>query len=119
VRRYALRFVLPNPIRLVLTGIKDAYLLARLLGDPSTTRSTLPSALQAYEAVRLPHTHEILHGSRLNGKNFDLTGPYGEDITQIGKSIVEVTKWMSELDPEDDLKKALKLMKELNEKNGE
>ncbi|EIN11914.1 FAD/NAD(P)-binding domain-containing protein [Punctularia strigosozonata HHB-11173 SS5] len=48
-------------------AIDDAYLLASILGNRSTTISTLPAALQAYQTIRLPMANHVLEQSRVSG----------------------------------------------------
>ena len=89
-------------------------MIACLLGHSSTTKANVTSALRAYEAIRLPRTHDVMLGSRQNGLNFEFNGEYGDDLKGIPKSIKEVTRWISELDPEEDAQAALKKMEEFN-----
>ena len=48
-------------------AIEDAYILAALLAHPSTTLSTLPTALKVYESIRLPFANRVQKASRNNG----------------------------------------------------
>ncbi|KAL1712428.1 hypothetical protein EV715DRAFT_277991 [Schizophyllum commune] len=48
-------------------AVKDAWLLAHLLGDPSVTRDTIPKALRVYDAARRPVAQDVQERSRFNG----------------------------------------------------
>ncbi|KAL1752869.1 hypothetical protein FB107DRAFT_292847 [Schizophyllum commune] len=48
-------------------AVEDAWLLARLLGDPSVTRDTIPEALHVYDAARRPVAQDVQERSRVNG----------------------------------------------------
>ena len=98
------------------SNLQDAILLSRLLGDPGTTKADLPAALMAYEATRLPRTHSVVRASRENGLDFEMNGECGEDLPRVGARISELTSWISNLDPEVDIRAALSRLKELKEK---
>ncbi|KZV60918.1 FAD/NAD(P)-binding domain-containing protein [Peniophora sp. CONT] len=55
-------------------AMEDAYVLARLLTHPSTTRSTLPQALQAYNRSRLDFSTELVHKTNHVGSLYEFTG---------------------------------------------
>lgn len=54
--------------------MEDAYVLARLLTHPSTTRSTLPQVLQAYSRSRLDFSTDIVHKTDHVGKLYEFIG---------------------------------------------
>jgi len=49
---------------------KDAYILATILGHPSTTRETLERSLDVFDRVRRPLALQVQEKSRLNGQRF-------------------------------------------------
>ncbi|KAF8075333.1 hypothetical protein FPV67DRAFT_1728536 [Lyophyllum atratum] len=55
-------------------AIEDAYILATLLGHPTTTRDVLHRALGAFDQVRRPKALEIAARSRRNGQLFTFHG---------------------------------------------
>lgn len=64
-------------------GIEDAYVLAALLAHPRTTRETLPVALKAYEAIRLPFAIDVQRRSSRSGRLLQLIeapaeGPFAQ-----------------------------------------
>ncbi len=69
-------------------AMEDAYILARLLTHPSTTRAALPQALQAYNQARLAFSTDIVHKTRRCDRLYEFTegpmpsGPDDEDGIQ-------------------------------------
>lgn len=55
-------------------ALEDAYVLARLLIHSSTTRSTLPQALQAYDLSRLHFSTELVRKTNRMGSLYEFTG---------------------------------------------
>ncbi|KAJ7097196.1 hypothetical protein B0H15DRAFT_33887 [Mycena belliarum] len=53
-------------------AIEDAYILATVLGHPSTTRETVPRALRIFDEIRRPVAAGVAEGSRVNGQYFSL-----------------------------------------------
>ncbi|KAF9026005.1 FAD/NAD-binding domain-containing protein [Hymenopellis radicata] len=102
-------------------AIEDAYILAALLSDPSTTLSTIPTALRAYESIRLPHANDVQQRSALSSDMACLNDPRFSklvgDATEadmgklwdLGFAIVENWKWAWTTDIDDDLEEALAL----------
>lgn len=60
----------------------------------------------------------MIVGSRENGLNFELNGAYGDDLPNVGKSIGELTAWISDLDPEKEVEAALEKFETLNAQMG-
>ncbi|THH09273.1 hypothetical protein EW145_g2128 [Phellinidium pouzarii] len=60
-------------------AIEDAHVLAALLAHSRTTRETLPDALRAYDAVRIPEANAVVNSSRLNGMMYEFN--HGWDDT--------------------------------------
>ena len=75
------------------------------------TDLNIHNALLAYESVRLPRTHAVINGSRLSGKNYELSGEYGDDLIRVAAHNEALTRWISEDDPEEDVQIALDRMK--------
>ncbi|KAF7300219.1 hypothetical protein MKEN_01345700 [Mycena kentingensis (nom. inval.)] len=53
-------------------AIEDAWILAKLLGNPATTRENVHNALRAFDEARRPLAHRIADGCRENGRYFSL-----------------------------------------------
>ncbi|CDO72514.1 hypothetical protein BN946_scf184980.g55 [Trametes cinnabarina] len=90
-------------------AIEDAFILAEILGHPSTTLSTLSQTLSAYEAVRLPMANHILKGSRESGTMYEFNGPYGDDFARLGPQIGKQWDWVWMTTPQEEREKALQL----------
>ncbi|KAI0820279.1 salicylate hydroxylase [Trametes gibbosa] len=107
-------------------AIEDAFVLARLLTDPRTTRDTLPRALRAYDSVRRPFAQRVQDGSRENGLLYTLNypglafdGPVAEDhdasaekLAQIRTRIQQNWEWAWETTVDADLQRALRMLDE-------
>lgn len=50
-------------------------MLARLIGHPRTTKSTLSRALEAYDTVRRPFSQRVAHVSHENGLLYTMNFP--------------------------------------------
>lgn len=60
-------------------ALEDAYVLARVLAHSSTTRATIPQALQAYNHSRLDFAADTVNRTRRLGKLYEfLEGPKPE-----------------------------------------
>ncbi|EIW82783.1 salicylate hydroxylase [Coniophora puteana RWD-64-598 SS2] len=88
-------------------AVEDAYLLGQLLGDSRTTRSTVPRALAAYDAVRCPFAAGIAKSSMDNGRlsamQTDQHIPPSEWLPKVEK--YQDWAWETELD--GDVERAL------------
>ncbi|KAH9847299.1 salicylate hydroxylase [Lenzites betulinus] len=108
-------------------AIEDAFVLARLLTDPRTTRETLPRALHAYDAVRRPFAQRVQASSRENGLLYTLNypglafdgpaaaGTHGADaekLAQIRERIQRNWEWAWETTVDADLQRALRMLDE-------
>ncbi|VDC07528.1 unnamed protein product [Peniophora sp. CBMAI 1063] len=63
-------------------AMEDAYVLARLLTHPLSTRSTLPQALRTYNWSRLDFSIDLVHKTNQAGSLYEFTGvplPSGPD----------------------------------------
>lgn len=52
--------------------MKDAYVLATVLGHARTTRESLGRALKVYDHIRRPMALKVVEKSRLSGQYFSL-----------------------------------------------
>ncbi|EPS94143.1 hypothetical protein FOMPIDRAFT_1033475 [Fomitopsis schrenkii] len=77
-------------------AIEDAFVLARVLGRPSTTVTTLPQALLAYEHVRLPLANHVLRGSYDSGVMYEFNGVHGDDLHALGPAIERQWSWLTQ-----------------------
>ena len=69
------------------TSHQDAYVLARILRASITTRTSLPLALEAYQAVRRPYGNKHVIDARLVLHEFQYNAPHGGDMTRIREAI--------------------------------
>ncbi|KIK41877.1 hypothetical protein CY34DRAFT_12766 [Suillus luteus UH-Slu-Lm8-n1] len=56
-------------------AIEDAFVLGRLLAHPLTTLDNVPTALKAYQDVRLPFTQSVARESKRTGNMYDFCAP--------------------------------------------
>lgn len=102
-------------------------MLARLLIDPRTTRSTLGRALHAYDAIRRPFSQRVQAASRENGLLYTLnypglmfdSGPAhtraradAEKLEHIRARIQGNWEWAWETTVDADLQRALRMLDE-------
>ena len=98
--------------------IQDAYILGRVLGAPSITRSTISAALTAYDVVRRPHAQAVVRASRANGRLGDwIYVPPGQkeplkDEEHIKQEMILVSSWVSKGDIEDQVAQAMSTLEE-------
>lgn len=45
-------------------AVEDAYVLGSLLGHPAVTLKNLPTVLDIYQKIRLPHANEVQNVER-------------------------------------------------------
>jgi len=80
-------------------SIEDAYLLATVLGHPSTKLGSIPHALAVYDKLRRPFSSDIALRSKMNGQ---ISAWQAGDIplTRIGETMTKNWEWtwLSELD---------------------
>lgn len=93
-------------------AIEDAFVLARVLGDPVTTMSTLRHAISAYEYVRLPQANRVLLGSHISGMMYEFDGPAQVDLQRLGPMIGAQWDWLNETTPEEEGRRALSWMQD-------
>ncbi|OCH96283.1 FAD/NAD(P)-binding domain-containing protein [Obba rivulosa] len=103
-------------------AVEDAYVLATLLGHPSTSIATLPRALQIYDAVRRPFAQHVAKVSRDNGLLFTMNYPGltlespGEDVprklAELSSRIKKKWEWAWESSVDDDVERAVRMLEE-------
>ncbi|KAF7292565.1 hypothetical protein MIND_01153800 [Mycena indigotica] len=75
-------------------AVEDAYILARILGHPSTTVEKLPRALRIFDQVRRPAAQHVGRVSRLAGRYFsfelDGTGKHVDFAADFGHAGVGI-----------------------------
>ncbi|KAI9567641.1 hypothetical protein HD554DRAFT_2105564 [Boletus coccyginus] len=80
-------------------SVEDAYLLATVLGHPSTKLETIPRALAVYDKLRRPFSSDISLHSKMNGQ---LCAWQAGDVplTKFGETLTKNWEWawLSELD---------------------
>jgi salicylate hydroxylase len=90
---------------------QDAYVLAGILGDPSTTVDKLSLALQAYDRVRLPFANHVLEGSNVSGKMYEFWNDEGDDYARLPHAIAHQYEWVETETPEQQIQRALGWMR--------
>ncbi|KAM5533711.1 hypothetical protein V8D89_012584 [Ganoderma adspersum] len=94
-------------------AIEDAYVLAEVLGHANTTIANLPTALAAYESVRLPMANHVLQGSRQSGDMYEFNGPLREDLTLLGPQIASQWDWLWQSTPQNERDRAFRMLTRL------
>ena len=77
-------------------GIEDAYLLARLLIDATTTISNLPDVLGIYNSIRLPFSQDVARRSLATGLMYGfLDSKYGgRSLEVMGVDLIDSCRWL-------------------------
>lgn len=81
-------------------GIEDAYVLWRVLADPTTSRSNLAEVLKVYNDVRLPFAQKIAARSLANGLMYGFLLPEydGVSLDVVGRDLGASCEWLMEDD---------------------
>ena len=104
-------------------AVEDAYVLGAILADPSTTRTTLSTALKVYEEIRLPFANDIQRRSEESSEMFSFSDPRFMSLDNateadmgklwdFGFTLVESWKWAWTTDIEEDKNRALAFIRE-------
>lgn len=72
-------------------------MLAALLSDTRTTHATLPAALHAYDAIRVPEAQRVVESSRLNGRMYELNEAWDRDSNSTLRPDDSVLKYEIEM----------------------
>lgn len=80
----------------LISRFQDAYILAGVHGDSSTTIDNLETALQAYEKIRLPFANNVLESSRIAGRMHEFWSDYGDEYSDVGPAIERQYSWVDE-----------------------
>ncbi|KAF7770266.1 hypothetical protein Agabi119p4_6240 [Agaricus bisporus var. burnettii] len=104
-------------------SIEDAYVLATVLGHPSTDGScaSIQRALKIFDIVRRPRALDVSEGSRLNGQYFglkykgvDFSSLQGEILQNKLVELMETVKrnwaWTWSTSPDDAYEEAIQLL---------
>ncbi|KAF9261124.1 salicylate hydroxylase [Marasmius fiardii PR-910] len=100
-------------------AIEDAYVLAELLGHPSTTRETIPRALRIYDSIRRPWTQKVAEKARVNGSHLTLDfedfdfedapdDKVREQLERMGGIIIDNWSWSWNSSVQGDLEDAVR-----------
>ncbi|CAK5267917.1 unnamed protein product [Mycena citricolor] len=101
-------------------AMEDAYILATILGDASTTRETLGRSLRIYDEIRRPAAQHIASASRLNGRYFSfeedpMDGLEGQQLwdrlQHLYQRVVKNWEWAWTTTIDDQVKEALRQLK--------
>ncbi|MCO8169431.1 salicylate 1-monooxygenase [Pseudomonas sp. 21LCFQ02] len=88
-------------------GLEDAWLLARLLGDPQLLDAEVPLMLAAYDAVRRPRACQVQRTSRQAGELYELRDPAtAADQARLGQTLAQRFDWLWNHDLAADLQQA-------------
>ncbi|KAL5523639.1 hypothetical protein ACEPAG_7812 [Sanghuangporus baumii] len=89
-------------------AIEDAYVLAKLLGNPLATREALALVLLAYEHVRRPMANAVLQGSRDSGLMYEFNYPgLGDHYGALGPVIQSQWDWVWATHPDEEVARGL------------
>ncbi|KAK7472656.1 hypothetical protein VKT23_000769 [Stygiomarasmius scandens] len=94
-------------------AIEDAFVLARVLEH--ATPSTLNSALEAWQRVRLPFGNHVLKGSYESGVMYEFNSDMGDNYEILGPAIEKQWHWIGETTPEEEVARAMEYYRELSE----
>ncbi|KAG6810474.1 hypothetical protein H0H92_011709 [Tricholoma furcatifolium] len=103
-------------------AIEDAYILATVLGHPSTTRATLHDALQIFDNIRRPQAQRVAEMARRNGRLFtfherDLdclsNGAVTKELRLISEEFTRNWEWAWSTSPESSKQEAIRLLESL------
>jgi len=89
-------------------GIEDAFLLATVLGHPSTTLETIPRALAVYDKIRRPFSSEIAVLSMQSART--LSAWHAGDLADLGERMTKEREWAWLTDMEDTLRDAVEML---------
>ncbi|KAF7798745.1 hypothetical protein EIP86_009970 [Pleurotus ostreatoroseus] len=89
-------------------AIEDVFVLAGLLGHPSTTRDTVARALKAYEYVRLPTANHVGQVSRDMGRIYELDPAYGKILDELADGMERLFDWVGGPDAPAELERAVR-----------
>jgi len=87
--------------------------LARVLEH--ATPSTLNSALEAWQRVRLPFGNHVLKGSYESGVMYEFNSDMGDNYEILGPAIEKQWHWITETTPEEEVARAMEYYRELSE----
>ncbi|VDB92177.1 unnamed protein product [Peniophora sp. CBMAI 1063] len=88
-------------------GIEDAYVLARLLAHPQTSRANLSHVLRAYDSIRTPRGAHAANASRRTGEVMHGRGPSGPSESGRRKDIQSQWENIWDVDVKVDVEKAV------------
>jgi len=91
-------------------AIEDAFILASLLGNPAAINATVPDALFAYEAVRLPFANARIEGSRINGLMYGFNSTHGDRLETLAPAVEAQWNWLWETTLAEEVQACLDLM---------
>ncbi|KIY62359.1 salicylate hydroxylase [Cylindrobasidium torrendii FP15055 ss-10] len=121
--------MLPNQGAGAGQAVEDAYILATLLGHPSTKKENLSKALSIYDAIRRPFSQDIARRSRLSSQissfvskeieglsdNFDgLQGQAKVDaLKKFSSTLKNLTQWSWHTTIDTDVERAVSMLEAL------
>lgn len=69
-------------------AIEDALFASLLLSHPAVNRSNLTTAIQAFDAIRLPRANKVMVTSLEAGDVYEFAGPMQDNLEQLGHHLV-------------------------------
>ncbi|KAI0062891.1 FAD/NAD(P)-binding domain-containing protein [Artomyces pyxidatus] len=89
-------------------AIEDAYVLAALLGEASTTPavpSAVARALELYQSIRLYRANSVIEGSRESGRMYEFSSEFGQDYAVLAPAIERQWDWLQEASAEEQVER--------------
>jgi salicylate hydroxylase len=85
-------------------GLEDAWLLARLLGDPRACQSSARAVIETYDAIRRPRACRVQRTSWEAGELYELRDPQvGSDEARLSSTLASRFDWLWNHDLQADL----------------
>ncbi|KZT56909.1 salicylate hydroxylase [Calocera cornea HHB12733] len=93
-------------------GIEDAHVLAHLLSHPLTTRSTVPCALRAYDAVRRARAQAWQEAAYATGLVYECCGSEGDREAEVVRALEGRMDWVWGVDVAEQVGRAVRAFEE-------
>jgi salicylate hydroxylase len=92
-------------------GLEDAWLLARLLGDPQAVQTTPEELLKTYDAIRRPRACRVQRTSWEAGELYEFRDPaIADHEPQLSTTLASRFDWLWNHDLHNDLEEARRLL---------
>ncbi|KAG6844819.1 hypothetical protein H0H87_003386 [Tephrocybe sp. NHM501043] len=100
-------------------ALEDAYILATVLGHPSTTKDTLHRALDIFDQIRRPPAQQVAENSRRAGQIFTLHGLNLDGLSNnalftklksLSEEFIKIWEWTWTTSIEESRREAIRLL---------